>query len=215
MAPKPLAQRSYKYLRRYRASMKLRGVDEATVIASVAILVSLGTFVWTHRASKDADRRGRMPVLVLFPVDGAGWRLENIGTGAALNIVIAQGRGAEATGGLIELRGEVARRHDGVAPGETWCNPIHLRPMSAGSGQTVPWRFSSSGVGISYTDALGYPYTVRTSKRGTRLTEKLCLPDWPHGEWEQLSAIEALSPNGLRAKEQVPWGVRPERTSEE
>ena len=64
----------------------------ATVIASVAIIVSLGTFALTYRASRQQERRSRMPILVLFPeADGVGWRVENIGKGAALNILIAQG----------------------------------------------------------------------------------------------------------------------------
>ena len=62
------------------------------MVAGVAIVVSLCTFVLTYRASRQAERRGRMPVLVVFP-EANGWRLENIGNGAALNIVIAQGHG--------------------------------------------------------------------------------------------------------------------------
>jgi hypothetical protein len=150
-----------------------------------------------------------MPVLVVLPdPDGGGWRLENIGNGAALNIVIAQGRG-DANDGLIELRGERARRHRGVAPGESWCNPIHLRPMRAGTSQTVDWPFHTSGVGITYTDALSFPYTVRTSRRGSRLTEQRCIPDWPDDEVVQLSAVEGLDPDQLSAKAQAPWGPRP------
>jgi hypothetical protein len=186
-----------------------------TIIAGIAIAVSISTFALTYRASRQAERRGRMPVLVVLPqADGVGWCLENIGSGAALNIVIAQGHGSQASGGLIELPGETARRHDGVAPGETWCNPIHLRPMSAGSSQTIRWPFGTSGVGISYTDALSYPYTVRTSQEGSRLTERQCIPKWPRQEVVQLSAIEALAPEELVAKAGAPWGLRPNRAPE-
>jgi hypothetical protein len=152
-----------------------------------------------------------MPVLVVFPdEDDNGWRVENIGNGAALNIIIAQGRGSEATGGVIELRGDRARRHAGVAPGETWCNPIHLRPMSADSSQTVRWPFSTSGVGISYTDALSFSYTLRMSREGSELSEERCVPAWRPQEILPLSELEAMSPNERAAKAAVPWGVRPE-----
>jgi hypothetical protein len=173
-------------------------VGAATVLSGIAIVVALSTFALTYRASKAADRRERMPVLVVLPdIEGPGWLVENIGKGAALNIVMAQGRGSEANGGLIELRGESARRHHGVAPGESWSNPIHLRPMSAGGRQKVDWPFETSGVGITYTDALGFAYTVRTSEEGSRLTERRCVPEWSAGDVAQLSAVEG-PPRGRR-----------------
>lgn len=182
----------------------------ATVLSGIAIVVALSTFALTFRASRQAERRNRMPVLVLFPqAGGLGWRLDNVGEGPALNIVIAQGRGSDANGGVIELPGERARRHDGVAPGETWCNPIHLRPMTAGGHQTVGWPFDPSGVGISYTDALSYTYTVRTSRMGSCLTEQRCIPEWPPEELVQLSAVEALTPDELYARAKTGWGRRP------
>ena len=178
----------------------------ATVIASVAIVVSLGTFALTYRASRQQERRSRMPILALFPEDGGvGWRLENIGNGAALNILIAQGHGPDDDG-WIDLHANRAR--NGVAPGETWCNPIHLRPMSAGGSQIVRWQFETSGVGVSYTDALEHPYTVRTSERGSCLTERRCVPKWPLEDVLQLSDLEAMSPSERTAKESAPWACR-------
>lgn len=192
-----------------RDNREARNVDVATVLSGIAIVVALSTFALTYRASRQAERRERMPVLVLLPeADGAGWRLENIGKGAALNIVIAQGSGPETNGGLIDLRGDRARRHGGMAPGESWCNPIHLRPMSAESSQAVGWPFRTSGVGITYTDALSYPYTVRTSEAGSRLTEQRCVPEWRREEVVQLATLEGLAPNQLAAKAEKPWGRR-------
>jgi hypothetical protein len=185
-------------------------VGAATVLSGIAIVVALSTFALTYRASIEADRRGRMPVLVVLPnIKGPGWLVENIGNGAALNIVIAQGRGSKANGGLIELRGDSARRHHGVAPGESWCNPIHLRPMSAGGSQKVDWPFETSGVGITYTDALGFAYTVRTSEEGSRLTEQRCVPEWSAEDLAQLSEVEGSRPHQLPAQDAQPWGRRP------
>ncbi len=183
----------------------------ATIIAGVAILASILTFALTYWASLRAERRGRMPVLVIVPDRGA-WRLENIGHGPALNIVIAQGRGRVAAKGLIELRAD-AIGPDGIASGESWCNPIHLRPMPAGGSQHVPWEFSTSGVGASYTDALGNVYTLRTSSRGSRIIEKLAIPDWEESEWRQLSDIETGGLAGhSRPESQNEWGARPRLT---
>jgi hypothetical protein len=178
----------------------------ATIIAGVAIVVSLLTFAWTYWASQRTERRARMPILVLFP-DQSGWRLENIGNGPALNIVIAQGRGVATPDHCIELRRRVSLR-DGSAPGESWCNPIHLRPMPAGGSQRVPWRFSTTGVGVSYTDALGSVYTLRTSRHGSRLIEKQAIPAWNEQEWRQLSQIEASARSADSAQGATPWAVK-------
>ncbi|MBV9416614.1 MAG: hypothetical protein JO363_16640 [Solirubrobacterales bacterium] len=180
----------------------------ASVIAGVAVVVSFLTFVWTYWASQRSERRTRMPVLVLFP-DQSGWRLENIGNGPAINIVIAQGRGP-ATDGCIDIHGRVVGR-DGCAPGESWCNPIHLRPMATGGSQTVPWRFSTTGVGVSYTDPLGSVYTLLTSRHGSRVIEKQAIPSWTEDEWRQLSQVEA-STDGRDASGELtrPWAVKPE-----
>jgi hypothetical protein len=180
----------------------------ATIIAGVAILASILTFALTYLASLRAERRGRMPVLVLLP-DKPGWRLENIGGGPALNIVIAQGRGPATKEGLIELRADDIGP-GGIAPEESWCNPIHLRPMPAGGSQHVPWEFSTSGVGVSFTDALGSVYTLRTSSRGSLIMEKQGIPDWREGEWRQLSDIEGSALGGdVSHESRADWGIWP------
>jgi hypothetical protein len=177
----------------------------ATIIAVVSILVAVTTFALTYLASVRAERRGRMPVLVLLP-DEHGWRLENIGGGPALNIVIAQGCGPSETDGLIQLLSDAIDR-DGLAQGEHWFNPIHLRPMPAGGSQLVPFAFSTTGVGVSFTDALGSAYTLRTSRSGSLLMERRGIPEWQEGDWRQLSEIQ----RGDRApadKMPTQWGFR-------
>jgi hypothetical protein len=166
------------------------------IISSVSVLVAISAFL----VARTAERHSRMPVLVLFP-DEYGWCVENVGNGPAVNVVIAQGMGSTASKGLIELRKRAVGR-DGMARAESWCNPIHLRPVRSGSKQLVPWPFSTSGVGVSYTDVLGNAYTVRMSEHGTLLTEvrpwrlcrqKRCVPNWAPEEWEQIDHIEAWS----------------------
>lgn len=178
----------------------------ATIIAAVAIIVSLLTFALTYFQSIRAERRGRMPVLVLLP-DTSGWRLENIGGGPALNILIAQGRGPAEHGGVIALRSD-AIGSDGTAPDETWCSPVHLRPMAAGGLQQIPWAFSTDGVGVSYTDALGHLYTLRMSRLGSLIIEKRGIPDWRDDEWRQLSDLEGGGSDIVE-----PWAVRRSATA--
>jgi hypothetical protein len=188
----------------------------ATIISVVAVLVSFLTFLLTYLASQRADRRRRMPVIVVFPED-EGWRLENIGNGPALNIVIAQGRGTEANGSLIELRREAVGAN-GAAPGETWCNPIHLRPMAAGASQLVPWHFATTGVGVGFTDVLNTPYTLRMSRQGSLLVEKRGIPSWSQEDWRQINTVEAWAEEQRRtgtlpAAAREPWGEWPKSGS--
>jgi hypothetical protein len=179
----------------------------ATIIAAVAVVIALGSY-WVARQT---DRRSRMPVLCIFGIKG-GWRLENIGNGPALNIVIAQGRGPVEKDGVIwragvsapwwsEPRAGLALRRDGIGPGESWSNPIHLPPLRAGVDLTILWPFSSCGVGISYTDALGRSYTLRMSRTGSRLTERRSMPKWQPTETVGLADIGKMV-DGI-------WGERP------
>jgi hypothetical protein len=150
----------------------------AVIVASVAAAISLGSLLYAIRA----ERRARMPVLVLFPAERDSWSVENVGKGPALNIVIAQGRGTHDRDGSIELR-----RKGRV--GETWCLAIHLRPTGAGQRQLVPWPFSDDGVAVAYTDAFGHYYITKTSRHGTRICEGRRVP-WNDSDVVNLSDIE-------------------------
>ncbi len=165
----------------------------AVFIAGIATVISVISLLY----SRQTERRGRMPVLVLFPEESGFWLVENIGKGPALNIVIAQGRGSEGNMRPIDLHAE-------DATGEVWCNPIHLRPLSAGAKQLVPWRFGTSGVGIVYTDALDHVYTTKTSSDGTVVTERRSIPVWGPDSWQQLSWVERAPPGST-------WGRVPEK----
>jgi hypothetical protein len=171
----------------------------AILISAIAILVSVVSFLLSYQASQRAERRARMPVLCLFPGD-VGWQIRNVGNGPAINIIIAQGRGSKQGNRLINLG-------KGVASSETWLNPIHLRPMSAGDIQSVPWKYQTSGIGISYTDSLSFAYTMKMSEVGSRVMEHVQIPEWPHADWIQLNGIEKITPGAS-------WAQRPERQAE-
>jgi hypothetical protein len=62
------------------------------LLAAAAVVISLVSFVVNFWAASAADRRGRMPVLVMgrLAVDEAGGNhilLKNVGNGPALNII--------------------------------------------------------------------------------------------------------------------------------
>jgi hypothetical protein len=185
----------------------------AAIISGVSVLVAISAFV----VARGAERRSRMPVLVLLP-DPSGWCVKNIGNGPAVNVVIAQGRGSGG-GSVIELDPRRIGR-GGIAPGECWCNPIHLRPLDARGEETMPWPFENSGVGISYTDVLGSVYDVRMSAAGTRVFEirrwivlqrAARVPSWGTEEWMEMNELETWAATGEFPKRLVkePWSPRP------
>jgi hypothetical protein len=186
-----------------------------TIISVGAILISVATFWLTKRSSDTAERRTRMPIVVIFPdTDSWAWRLENIGKGAALNLVIAQGC---RDGGMPITLNDDDVGVDGRAPGEHWCNPIHLRPMSAGGVQIVPWPFEDTGVGIGFTDALGREYTVRTCTSGSSLFERRGMPAWPEKDWRGIGEVtrwagyrpgDSSPPQIASFRQPVPWSER-------
>jgi hypothetical protein len=139
--------------------------------SALAIVVSVATFFLTFRASAVAERRQRMPVVVVARATKPGehghtFELTNVGGGPALNIVLAFAEDGPRT--IL---------HKGVA--ETWFDPLHLRPIRPGQTLTVHTPASTNGLGLRYTDALMQKtYTVKASHQGTCVYEGNHLPGW-------------------------------------
>jgi hypothetical protein len=144
----------------------------ATVVSIAAILLSAVTFAFSYRASRAAERRARMPVLV-FLYDGAqGWLLRNVGNGPALNIEVAQKIvGGEQAGG--------------------WINPVRVAPMGRDKEVLLSWLRDDSlhGLGAVYEDflgadegAAGRAYTVTCGNDRNIVKPGRHLPKWPESE---------------------------------
>ena len=140
-------------------------------VAILALAVSLFSFEVNRRAADAAERHGRMPILNPQPyTEREGGRevrrilIRNIGNGPALNIVIADATGELATedARLIRLSPGKYRDH--------WKNHMHLRPIPSGGERRYTWDYKG-GIGLSYTDALGAPYTLLTSAYGTKVVD--------------------------------------------
>lgn len=126
----------------------------ATTVSIAAILLSAVTFGLSYRASRAADRRARIPVLVFVYDDGTrGWLLRNVGNGPALNIEVAQ----------KVVRGEQAG---------SWINPVRVPPIGRDKEVLLSWLGDTNvyGLGAVYEDflsadegAAGRTYTVTYS----------------------------------------------------
>jgi hypothetical protein len=151
-------------------------------IAIVAVLVSLISFAVNLRASGAAERHGRMPVLILQSVlDQGGSRglvgVRNIGSGPALNIVIATATGALATADAQRIRvfprWQARRRHRG-----DWTGHRHLHPIAVGAERWYRWDHAAA-IGLCFTDALGKPYTLLTNEFGTKIVDGVVMEHPP------------------------------------
>lgn len=153
-------------------------------IAIVAVLVSLISFAVNLRASSAAERHGRMPVLILQSVlDQSGSRgtvgIRNIGSGPALNIVIATATGALATADAQRIRvfprRQARRRHRDDWTGH---RHLHLDPIAVGSERWYRWDHDAA-IGLCFTDALGKPYTLLTNEFGTKIVDGVVMEHPP------------------------------------
>jgi hypothetical protein len=59
--------------------------------------------------------------------------------------------------------------------GSMWSGYAHLQPIAAGSERCYQWDWEKA-VGLSYTDALGKPYTLLTSAYGTKIVDGAAMP---------------------------------------
>src|SRR5215472_15073540 len=143
----------------------------ADLFAAAAVAISLVSFVVNFWAARAADRRGRMPVLVMErpTADERGNRilLKNVGNGPALNIIFGLAEEVEGAGSRQLSKGVRER----------WFSPLHLHPISPGKELDVVHPETSNVVGAAYTDALGNKYTVKASQYGTVVLEGRHLPE--------------------------------------
>lgn len=102
----------------------------SAILSVIAIAISWTMFKLTARASI-------RPVLAFeYPAD-EGWKVKNIGSGPALNVLIAQ------------------KEHG------KWINPVRIPPMSKDGSLILTWCLHDNvrGLGALYEDVDGRKYT--------------------------------------------------------
>ncbi|MFJ9833680.1 hypothetical protein ACIRU2_20195 [Streptomyces sp. NPDC101169] len=139
-------------------------------VSVFAVLVSLGSLALAYASS----RRSHRPVLQFMwesaqgSSDAAQWWLVNVGTGPAINIVVAQAARTGLTRGLN---------------GEEWFNPVLVPSIPAGGKLALSWLVGTMGLqcglGASYTDVERYFYTTKCGDDVSMFFVGLHLPRWP------------------------------------
>jgi hypothetical protein len=128
----------------------------AIVLSSAALIVSITTFALNYRHTRRSAVLGRKPVLV-FEYDGErGWFLRNVGSGPALNIVVAQ-------------------KHAGE-----WFNPVRISPLARDGEFLLIWlgHVNTTGLGATYSDTENAPYTSTCRNDLSRTVEGHSFGPW-------------------------------------
>ncbi|MGF6975382.1 hypothetical protein QFZ94_003832 [Paraburkholderia sp. JPY465] len=120
--------------------------DNASLVLSlISFFWSAFTYLLTRRDTARKAVLDRKPALV-FVYDGAvGWILRNVGSGPALNIVVAQ---------------KLTRTT------KEWCNPVRVPPLSKDGKFDLEWlqHVNTTGLGATYTDSANIPYSSTCGK---------------------------------------------------
>ncbi len=131
------------------------------------------------------------------------WVLANVGSGPAMNVLVA----ARAWHPALP-----ATPPSGSRP---WLNPVRMPPLAVDAELECEWLFlpdGDMGLGAEYTDSEGRVYTSTTGDDRTVVLEGRFLPDWPREEvvpyWQLEGDVFRTRVWGAR-ESAFPAGVRP------
>lgn len=120
-------------------------------IAAFAFLISVLAF----RLNKQVAALSRKPVLVFIYDNTRGWILKNVGSGPALNVIVAKRR-------------------------DEWFCPVRVPPMGKDAEFIPLWldHVNDVGLGATYTDSENKPYTSITANDWTKMYEGTRFGPW-------------------------------------
>lgn len=127
------------------------------ILSGLALVVSLVTFGLNYKTSLDNSVLARKPVLIFEYESKDGWGLRNIGTGPALNVLVAQ------------------RGQDGK-----WFYPVRIPPLSKEGRFPLKWlgHINSTDLGATYSDTENLPYTAICANDLSKVAEGTGFGPW-------------------------------------
>jgi hypothetical protein len=150
--------------------------DVVAIVTAVATVFTVGISIFSlqtartaDRTARNADRHERMPVLISPRKSRTTIDVRNVGRGPAINIALAKG------GEELAARDARSISFDELLR-TSWSDHKHLQPMEPGEKRQYEWVIHSVA-GLSYTDALGHPYTTLLSEFGTHVFEGNAMPE--------------------------------------
>jgi hypothetical protein len=146
------------------------------VVAILALIVSLVSLTLTAVKGRYDQIVGIKPALIFAYDRDAGWQIQNIGNGPALNIIVAQ--------------------INSVAQSTNWERPVQIRPLRKDGNFEIHWDRDNDthGFGAMYEDMWAREYTTICRRDLNRLQS-----GWHLGRWK---AEEIIQEHTLR-KENV------------
>ena len=128
-----------------------------------AIIFSVISFALSYRQTLEGARSRIRPVLV-FVWEDDRWSLYNVGSGTALNVVVAQSKDTT-----------------------TWTRPIRVPPLTVGEKMHLRWLGSCNvrALGVIYADFDNRKYTTITSDDQAHLSSGHTFQWAPNVEIEQ------------------------------
>lgn len=136
-------------------------MDASDALSAIAVVVSLVTFGLSHLHDRRSAILDRRPVLVFEYGGNRGWILRNVGSGPALNPVVAQ----EKAGGV-------------------WFNPVRIPPLAVGTEFIPQWlsHVNTTGLGVLYDDTEGRKYSATCGNDLSRVFEGYRFGPWKEDE---------------------------------
>ena len=157
-------------------------VDTSDVLSAIAIIVTVGTLVFTFWLHRREEAVGIRPVLTFIYSDKLGWVLRNVGAGPALNVLVAQKK-----------------------VGGDWFNPVRVPPLSAGAERVLEWlgHVNTTGLGALYIDFKERPYSSRCHSDLSTVHVGHVFGPWPESaigrHWNQPTYREQASVSETKA----------------
>ena len=135
---------------------------------SIEIWIALGAVVMSAVSltlSYAQNRKGRLtsirPVLVFLYDRERGWIVQNIGTGPALNLIVADAH-----------------------KGQDWSRPYRLPSLAQGDTFELSWigHENVQKLGIDYTDFSSQQYATHAENDLSTVHDRWILPGWKEGQ---------------------------------
>ena len=149
-------------------SVTKRQILGRRVVASLPLILSSLALLVSFFSYQLAAVRGVKPVIVVSYSSESGWYLKNIGSGPALNVLVAQ-------------------RHESAG----WFCPVRVPPLGQGDELHLSWiRYTNvRWIGATYTDIDGRKYSSKCADDLTKITAGSMFPHWSEKQlgraWQQ------------------------------
>jgi len=138
-------------------------MDWKQYVSAAALVVSIGSCTLSYNLSRQSAVTSVLPVLVFQYDRNSGWSLRNVGSGPALNVLVAMKKDDRAD----------------------WTQPMRIPPLSKdGQFSLQKWPFYGSArmLGATYFDVQQRRYSTTCVNDVSSINEGNVLKVWPDAE---------------------------------